>query len=438
VFDGLAKLIPNLGGYETYILAVLGIWAMFALSRRTGGQAIAPDAFVDAAMPLSLHPVIDPALCIGCGACTNACPEGKILSLIGGKAELIDAASCIGHGACKTSCPVNAIDLVFGTAKRGVDIPQVAPDFQSNIPGIYIAGELGGMGLIANAIEQGSQAIEAISKREGLHQPNILDVVIVGGGPAGFAASLAAKERQLRSVTLEQGTLGGTVAHYPRDKVVMTRPARLPLYGKFKARRVQKEKLLELWQSVMQKTRLQIRFGERVERVTPKPWGFEVETQNDRFATRTVLLATGRRGAPRKLGVPGEDLPKVVYGLVDADQYRGKHVLVVGGGNSAVEAALELARHAVAKVTISYRGDVFARVKPENIILLNAAEAESRVDVVRGSTVTMIETASVVLERGGQRRELKNDVVVVCAGGLLPMALLAQIGVAVETKYGTL
>jgi thioredoxin reductase (NADPH) len=437
VLESLTNILPKLGGYEVYILAVLVIWGLFGVAGRSAKSPSTPDNFPDEAIPLSLHPTINPAICIGCSACVNACPEGEIIGLIGGKAELIDAASCIGHGACKTSCPVNAIDLVFGTAKRGVDIPQVAPDFQSNIPGIYIAGELGGMGLIANAIEQGCQAIEAISKRDGLQQPNILDVVIIGGGPAGFAATLAAKERHLRAVTLEQGTLGGTVAHYPRDKVVMTRPARLPLYGKFKARRVQKEKLLELWQSVMHKTRVQIRFGELVERVTPKPWGFEVETQKDKFSTRTVLLATGRRGAPRKLDVPGEELPKVVYSLAGPDQYRGKHVLVVGGGNSAVEAALELAQQADTKVTLSYRGETFARVKPEIGKRLDAAETSNRVDVIRGSAVTSISTATVELDIGGHPRELANDAVIVCVGGLLPMALLAQIGVGIETKYGT-
>jgi thioredoxin reductase (NADPH) len=438
VIDFLNKFIPSLGGYWVYFLSALAAWAIYGFIYRTTDKTITYDnSDLAAFVPPSLHPIVDPAICIGCGACISACPEGQIIGLVGGKAELIDAASCIGHGACKTSCPVNAIELVFGSAKRGVDIPNVAPDFQSNIPGIYIAGELGGMGLIANAIEQGCQAIEAISKREGLQQPNVLDVVIVGGGPAGFAASLAAKERHLRTVTLEQGSLGGTVAHYPRDKVVMTRPARLPLYGTFKARRVRKEKLLEVWQSVIKKTGVKIQFGERVERVSPKSWGFEVETHKERYLTRTVLLATGRRGAPRKLDVPGEDLPKVAYSLTDATQYQGKDVLVVGGGNSAVEAATELSQQSDVNVTLIHRGQSFERVNQQNRKWLEEADVKQRLKITLKASVTMIYADRVEIDVDGQRHELKNDVVIVCVGGLMPMALLGQIGVEVATKYGT-
>ncbi len=432
--DAVSRFLTGLGGYEGYALTLVAIWALFALAKRVGKS---PPSEAADAVPPSLHPLIDPATCIGCGACVAACPEGKIIGLVGGKAELIDAASCIGHGACKTSCPVGAIELVFGSAKRGVDIPMVAPDFQSNVPGLYIAGELGGMGLIANAIEQGCQAIEAISRRDGPAQPNLLDVVIIGGGPAGFAASLAAKERHLKAVTLEQGTLGGTVAHYPRDKLVMTRPARLPLFGQFNGRHIRKEKLLGLWQSVLQKTGVQIRFGECADRITPMPWGFEVETQTQRYTARTVLLATGRRGAPRKLGVPGEDLAKVAYGLADPAQYRGRRILVVGGGNSAVEAAIELARQPGTEVTLSYRGDVLARVTARNREQIDAAEAKHAITVIRGSAVVSISPDRIVLDVHGQAREQANDVVIICAGGLLPMELLGQIGVKVQTKYGT-
>ena len=149
------------------------------------------------AEPASLHPVIDPARCIGCGSCLKACPEQEhheVLGIIGGRAALMNPADCIGHGACKTACPVEAITLVFGTERRGVDIPLLTPSFETNVPGIFIAGELGGMGLIRNALEQGRQAVEAIRSGRGKREPgDALDLVIVGAGPAGFAASLTAK-----------------------------------------------------------------------------------------------------------------------------------------------------------------------------------------------------------------------------------------------------
>ena len=446
MLEMLANLAgPNLIGYGInygpYTLGLLGMWGAFGFGRRLkeGHSAAKRQAAVEAGAtePPSLHPIIDPAKCIGCGACTHACPEGKIIGLIGGKAQLLDPASCIGHGACKTACPAGAIELVFGTATRGVDIPIITPDFQSNVPGIFIAGELGGMGLIANAIEQGCQAIEAIAKLDGLRQPNLLDVIIVGGGPAGFAASLAAKEKRLGYLTLESNTLGGTVAHYPRGKLVMTRPAKLPLYGKIKARRVRKEKLLGLWQSVMHKTGVEIRFGERVEQITAMPWGFDVVTGRARYSARTVLLATGRRGAPRKLEVPGEELPKVVYSLADAEQYRGQRVLVVGGGDSALEAAVELSRLAGTDVTLSTRGSVFNRAKTLNRQRVERAEADRRLTIVRESTVRGIGPDRVEIECHGRRHVMANDAVIVCAGGLLPTALLKGAGVAVETKYGT-
>ena len=435
------KSLTAFGGYEKYALALVMTWAAFggvrwAKERRNSAVYRQAQEAGDP-QPVSLHPIIDPARCIGCNACANACPEGKVLGLIGGKAHLLDAASCIGHGACKTACPVDAIELVFGTAKRGVDIPVVSPTFESSQPGLFIAGELGGMGLIANAVEQGRQAMEAIARLDGLGRPGMYDVVVVGGGPAGISASLAAKERGLRCLTLEQDSLGGSVARYPRAKLVMTRPADLPLYGRVKLRRVRKEKLLALWQAVIQKTGLRIHGGIRVERVNPRSWGFDVETTAGHYASRAVLLATGRRGSPRRLGVAGEELPKVVYSLDDAGQYRGRHVLVVGGGDSALEAAAELARHATASVTLSYRGTGFTRGTTVNRRRIEEAQRRGRLTVLFGSHVRAIEPGRVLIDQDGRRLLPANDAVILCLGGLLPNTLLADTGVRVETKYGT-
>jgi len=389
--------------------------------------------------PASLHPVIDPRKCMGCGSCVSACPEGQVLGLIQGKAHLIDPTHCIGHGACKQACPMDAITLVFGTEKRGVDIPQVRPNFETNMPGIFIAGELGGMGLIRNAVEQGRQALESIRKVKGVGKAagDWLDVAIVGAGPAGFAASLGALESKLKFVTLEQDTLGGTVAHFPRGKLVMTAPVQLPMVGKVKFTETTKEELLEFWQGVEQATGLAISYQERVDKIMPEGDGYRIETPRNSYKAKAVLLAIGRRGTPRKLGVPGEELAKVVYRLIDAEQYRGQHVLVVGGGDSALEAATSIAEQPGSRVTLSYRSEAFSRAKEKNRNKVEQAVSEGRLSVLFKSNVSEILEDSVKLDHNGQSLELQNDAVIVSAGGILPTPFLKNIGIEVETKYGT-
>jgi thioredoxin reductase (NADPH) len=424
-----------------YAVPLLAVWTIYSSVRmraewRSIGkrQAAAEAGLLE---PPTLHPQIDASLCIGCGACVQACPEGDILGLIDRKAELVEPSQCIGHGACRTACPSDAIRLVFGTDRRGVDIPHVGADFQTNVPGIFIAGELGGMGLIRNAIEQGRQAIDSVRSLDRLGRPNVYDVIIVGGGPAGFSASLAAIQHRLRFLTIEQDSFGGTVAHYPRGKLVMTAPATLPLIGTVKFREIGKEKLLAFWQDAAQRTGLRINYGERVESVTWRGADIEVTSTRARYLTRSVLLAIGRRGTPRRLGVPGEDLPKVVYRLIDPAQYRGQHVLVVGGGDSALETAVRVVEEPGTSVTLLHRGEVFAHAKSANRERVAAAQKAGRLLVLMRSDVKRIGKNNVEISHNRRRIAIKNDTVIVCAGGILPTSFLQSIGIEVETKYGT-
>ena len=385
--------------------------------------------------PATLHPVFDPNVCIGSGGCYKACPE-QAIGIIHGKGVLISPAVCIGHGACAFSCPVGAIKLVFGTETRGVDIPMLAPNFESNVPGIFIAGELGGMGLIRKAVEQGKQAMDSIQKRG--RSKTAHDVVIIGAGPAGISATLAAKHHGLRSVTLEQeDTFGGTTLHYPRGKVVMTAPMKLPLIGKINIKETTKEQLMKLWEAVVAKAGIKINFGERMEKIERQGDTFTVVTNRASYKTRSVLLGIGRRGTPRKLDVPGEQLEKVVYRLLDPQQYRGKHVLVIGGGDAALEAAIAISSEPGTKVTLSYRSTAFSRVKPKNRELAEEAGKSGRLSVLLESTVKKIKSASVLLDQKGKAIELPNDAVIVCAGGVLPTPLLKEIGIEIETRHGT-
>lgn len=396
--------------------------------------------------PASLHPVINNAKCLGCASCVSACPEKDVLGVIHGKANLINPTHCIGHGACKKSCPFDAIELVFGTEKRGVDIPHVNDDFQTNVPGIYIAGELGGMGLIRNAVTQGVQAVDSVCQllTSGKKKNGQIDLVVVGAGPAGIAASLAAKSKKLDFVTLEQDSLGGTVSHYPRGKIVMTAPVQLPIVGKMHFKETTKEALMDFWSGIVKDTDLTIDDGQRVESInldpdveSPEETGFYVKTASNEYHTRAILLAIGRRGTPRKLGVPGEEQSKVVYRLIDPEQYRGKHVLVVGGGDSALEAAVSIAEEEGTSVTISYRSEAFSRAKEKNRMKISDAEKAGRLRVLMKSNVKQIDTDQVIIKTEGDELKIENDAVIVCAGGILPTAFLKDTGINVDTKFGT-
>jgi thioredoxin reductase/NAD-dependent dihydropyrimidine dehydrogenase PreA subunit len=390
-------------------------------------------------VPASIHPVIDPIRCIGSGACVYACPEKSVLTVVNGRGVLTNPLGCIGHGACADACPVQAITLVFGTAKRGLELPDVDPDFQTNQPGVYIVGELGGMGLIRNAVSQGRQAADHIVAGDRRAAGEALDALVVGAGPAGTAATLRLMEAGLRVLLLEREAFGGTITHYPRAKVVMTGFLDFPMYGRVSKRKMSKEQLVALWEDIREKTGLKVAVGELVEKIEPaEDDSWLVSSTGGVFKTANVLLALGRRGSPRKLDVPGEEQSKVVYRVIEPEVFQGQHVLVVGGGNAAVESAFALVDGgSCTSVTISYRKNSFARCRQPNRKRIEAEMEAGRLTALMGTQVEEIFEDRVTLrDASGEQSSIQNDAVVIQVGGTAPTALLQDVGIEIVTKYG--
>jgi len=385
--------------------------------------------------PKAQHPHIDTSNCIGCATCTTVCPEGDVLAMLAGKAVIVNGYKCIGHSLCADACPVGAITMVMASASMSADMPVLSPQNETTVTNMFIVGELGGLALIKNAVNQGRDCVDTILNRFTAHgtartQPDVLDVVIVGAGPAGIAASLRAIQHKLKYITLERDEIGGTVAKYPRQKLVMTSPVEFPMYGKFKKTELSKENLLAFWDKVLHRADFKVRTGQRVDDIKKGEDGiFTVITQDTQYRAYAVVLALGRTGTPRKLGVKGEDLPKVMYRLIEADHYVNKRILVVGGGDSAVEAAMGLAHQIGNKVTLSYRQSQFSRIKERNSQRVAEAMKSGKVEVLFNSNPIEFKEEAVIIDVQGQQREIPNDFVWIFAGGTPPNDFLKKVGV---------
>ncbi|HLZ40979.1 MAG TPA: NAD(P)-binding domain-containing protein [Candidatus Sulfotelmatobacter sp.] len=386
--------------------------------------------------PKAQHPHIDTNYCLGCATCTSVCPEGDVLAMIGGKAVIVNGHKCIGHGLCADACPVGAITMVMASPSMAADMPYLTPEYETTVQNLFIVGELGGLALIKNAVNQGRECVDTIAKRlktNGTAKPvtGVHDLVVVGAGPAGISASLRAIEHKLNYLTLERDEVGGTVAKYPRQKLVMTSPVEFPMYGPFKKMQLSKENLLAFWDMVLNRADFNVCTGAKVEDIKKSEDGiFTISTGTSQYRARAVILALGRAGEPRKLGVKGEDLPKVMYRLIEADHYINKKILVVGGGDSAVEAAMGLANQSGNQVTLSYRSERFSRIKERNIKRIEECMRSGKVRVVFNSSPVEFTPKSVLLEIGGVKQEIPNDFVWIFAGGTPPNAFLKKIGVS--------
>ncbi len=431
----------------TWLIAalVLGFFVIRYWRANKRSEALAQEAAARGANfsdgPKAQHPHIHADSCIGCGACVTVCPEGDVLALVGGKATIVNGHKCIGHGLCAEECPVGAITMVMARASASSDLPVLSESHETTVPNLFIAGELGGLALIKNAVNQGVACIDQIAgrideTREHTGAKDVYDVIIAGAGPAGIAASLRAAELGLSALTLERETIGGTVLKYPRQKLVMTSPVEFPLHGKFRKTQLTKEELLAFWEKVMQRTDLNIHTNEGITSVLREANGvFRVRTSLGEYSSRAVILALGRAGTPRKLGVKGEELPHVLYRLIEADHYTHRNILVIGGGDSAVEAAMGLAHQLGNHVTLSYRSSQFSRLKDRNARRVEEHMRANKLDVIFNSNPKEFREGSVLLEVAGvdgacEIRELANDVVWIFAGGTSPTSFLKECGIS--------
>lgn len=385
--------------------------------------------------PRSLYPVVDVDRCIGSLSCLHACPEGEVLGVRDGIPTLLHPERCLGHGVCADACPVGAIRLVLGTRESAVFLPQLGPGFESSRKGIHVVGELAGAPLLGPSIAQGLHVGELLAAelrcRAAPADPDVSEVAIVGGGPAGIAVAfaLAAAGRTYR--VLERGAALTTIRSYPRGKEVLTEPVSLPGVGRFGARRLSREQLLDEWSEAIERGRVRVEDGIEASGVEGSDGEFTVRTTRGPIRARKVVLAAGR-GAPRRLGVPGAELPKVTAHLDDPGAYRQRRVLVVGGGDSAAEAAAQIARAGAREVTLCHRGDALTRCRAENAREVDELASAGLLKVRLRTRLVAIEERRVCLATDQGEISVENDHVVMALGQDLNTELLQGAGVRMK------
>ena len=418
-----------LGGFAILLMAT---FTMISARRRHRASQVPAQAN---GPRILVHDINDDR-CTGCDACVAVCPT-NVLDLVSNKSRVLRFEDCIQCEACMFACPTEAL-VMFpeGGQPPPLKVPEIDETFQTAVPGQYLIGEVAGKPLVKNAANLGRAVVEHMLQtglRAGMigQDDSNVDVAIVGSGPGGLSAALSCIQRGLSYVVLEkEQLLASTIARYPKGKLVMAEPydtvnvSLLPVFDS------SKEQLIPIWKELIDRVGVRIQQGESVEAVQRGGDGvFEVRTTVAAYRAQRVVLSIGTRGKPRTLQVPGENLPKVFSLLDDPDDWRGRNVLVVGGGDSACEAALALA-DAGAKVTMSYRGKGFNRAAPKNKQAIEQYASGGRIKAKLGSQVLQFDAESVTLALGdGSQKRYPNDGAFVLIGADPPIAWLEKLGV---------
>ncbi len=383
-------------------------------------------------------PQIDVSTCLGCYACVDACPY-DVLEIERYVAVVARPEACCGLTLCEQRCPNGSLRITDGEAIG--DRPRIGPELESDdVPGLFLAGDITGLPLIKNAIHQGAHAAEKIAEGLGKRGGDgaLLDLLIVGAGPAGISAALKAKELGLRFEVLEQGDVAQSIQSFPRGKLVFDQPLELPVTGKLWLKESTKEELLSHWLRIVRKEKLPIFPDTRMTALSRDPDGtFRVRSEpreggppTERRARR-VLVAIGQRGTPRRLpfDLAPEVEARVHYHLADARSFEGKRVVVIGLGDVAMETAIALSRQPSTRVTLVHRAEGFTRGKARNIAETRRLIEAGRVEVRWKSEPVEISKERVLLRTPRGDQGVAYDAVMVMIGSIPPTAVLQRIGV---------